>query len=70
MLGKILGLSAVGLLQVIIWLAVVFGVLATQGTLAGIHLEKVGRSRNVMDAFEAASAAEDKTTGSKEDNGG
>jgi ABC-2 type transport system permease protein len=39
MLGKIAGLSAVGLLQVIIWLGVVFGVLATQGTLAGMHLE-------------------------------
>jgi ABC-2 type transport system permease protein len=38
MLGKIAGLSVVGLLQVAIWLAVVFGVLGAKGTLAGMDL--------------------------------
>jgi ABC-2 type transport system permease protein len=38
MLGKIAGLSAVGLLQVVVWLAVFFGVLASKGSIAGIDL--------------------------------
>lgn len=42
MLGKIAGLSAVGLLQVAIWLAVVFGLLLTKGTIAGIDLSVGG----------------------------
>ena len=42
MLGKIAGLSAVGLLQVAIWLAVIFGLLLTRGTIAGIDLSVGG----------------------------
>ncbi len=38
MLGKIAGLSAVGLLQVAVWLAVFFGVLAGKGSVAGVDL--------------------------------
>ncbi len=42
MLGKIAGLSAVGLLQVAVWLAVFFGVLAGRGSIAGIDLNISG----------------------------
>ena len=42
MLGKIAGLSAAGLLQVAIWLAVIFGLLLTRGTIAGIDLSVGG----------------------------
>lgn len=42
MLGKIAGLSAVGLLQVAIWLAVIFGLLLTRGSFAGIDLTLSG----------------------------
>ncbi len=44
MVGKIAGLSAVGLLQVVIWLAVFFGVLAGKGTLAGVDLNIGGEA--------------------------
>jgi ABC-2 type transport system permease protein len=42
MLGKIAGLSAVGLLQVAVWLAVFFGVLGARGSLAGFDLNISG----------------------------
>lgn len=38
MLGKIAGLSTVGLLQVAVWLAVIFGLLLTKGSFAGMDI--------------------------------
>jgi len=42
MMGKIVGLSAVGLLQVAIWFAVIFGLLLTRGSIAGMDLTVSG----------------------------
>ncbi len=42
MLGKMAGLSVVGLLQVAVWLAVFFGVLIGRGSLAGVDLNISG----------------------------
>ncbi|MBN1628249.1 MAG: ABC transporter permease [Thermoleophilia bacterium] len=42
MLGKIAGLSAVGLIQVAIWLAVIFGLLLSKGNIAGMDLNVSG----------------------------
>jgi len=38
MLGKIAGLSTVGLLQVVVWLAVIFSVLLSRGSILGMDL--------------------------------
>jgi ABC-2 type transport system permease protein len=42
MLGKMAGLSVVGLIQVAVWLAVFFGVLAGKGSIAGVDLNVDG----------------------------
>jgi ABC-2 type transport system permease protein len=42
MLGKMAGLSVVGLIQVAVWLAVFFGVLAGKGSVAGVDLNVGG----------------------------
>ncbi len=42
MLGKIAGLSAVGLLQVVVWLAVFFGVVLGRGSIGGVDLNVGG----------------------------
>ena len=42
MLGKMAGLSVVGLLQVAVWLAVFFGVLVGRGSVAGVDLNISG----------------------------
>jgi ABC-2 type transport system permease protein len=42
MLGKIAGLSAVGLLQVAVWLTAFFGVLGATGSVAGVDLNVGG----------------------------
>jgi len=44
MFGKILGLSAVGLLQVAIWIAAFFGVLSTSGGLFGLDIRLDGET--------------------------
>jgi ABC-2 type transport system permease protein len=44
MLGKMAGLSVVGLLQVAVWLAVFFGVLVGRGSIAGVDLNIGGEA--------------------------